>query len=353
MSAGEILYPVALLANGVLTSIREWDGASEVFCPGCTARFVGRRGEIVQWHFAHRQEAGAFCSGETALHAAAKIAIAQGFSQAKADNKPYTAAWTEACGHRRSVDLARWCERAETEKRLCDDTRTDVALRGPRPVAVEVVVRHAPEQETLERYADASIPVLTVRPEWADVPGFLGALPVERAIGVRPFRCEECRVARERKEAAEHETRKRRERMEREFAARMMPSERSPAPQPWYTDRFGGEVFSNKRQELMRQARRCRVLGFRQHLPDSPWLFSRPFESGRVYADMGGTRIVPIWSDPRPMVYWHRVSPTRLGLELLFSWLQRAGIDFRVSGEADPEVQCVYGEVMGSAAQQG
>ena len=206
---GDIQYPVALDAAGAVVVIEAWDGSSPVRCPGCGASMVGKRGPVVQWHFAHKADAGGVsggCSAETALHRVVKTAIAAGFSAAKAVGRAYLMQLpcSRCAATVETIDLCDPFDAATAEYSLCEGTRADVGFRGSvASLACEVVVAHELEADTLKRYLENGISVVTVRPEsWEVVAGLATGFRVSDVLNDEARMCEACkRILAEKAEA--------------------------------------------------------------------------------------------------------------------------------------------------------
>jgi len=81
-----------------------------------------------------------------------------------------------------------------------------------------------------------------------------------------------------------------------------MGSER-PMLKPIITDRFGRQVFPKLRTRIMTYAGVLARLGFRQARA-KPHVFYWKVREGTIFADLGGTDVIPIWEDPSVYIYW-------------------------------------------------
>src|SRR5690606_2683818 len=115
---------------------------------------VARHGTKNRPHFAHKVETNA-CSPETALHRLAKEAIRRGVEDALRDSRPYEFEWRcPVCWAGNWGNLAVTPRRILVEEEL-DGIRPDLLAvnESNKPlVAIEVVVTHLPEEETLNTY---------------------------------------------------------------------------------------------------------------------------------------------------------------------------------------------------------
>lgn len=205
-----ILYPVACDQNSAPIHIDDWVRGDAVTCFGCGRDLIGRLpfdGIKPTAHFAHKADAE--CSGETALHKAAKAAISRSHASGTLQSLSWECPRCKRCSHQ--TDLRAVVLREET--RPCEGIVSDVLgvdASGKPRVAIEVVVTHDMEAETLERYRALGIHVFTLRPSWGtvgDIVRGVDPLTVEYRAGlVDVSSCEGCQqVLREKEEWAARE----------------------------------------------------------------------------------------------------------------------------------------------------
>lgn len=161
-----ILYPVARDQEGCAVHIDDWQRGHAVTCFGCGQDLVGRLphdGIKPTAHFAHKVDAA--CSGETALHKAAKAAITRTHASGRLRALSWECPLCKRCRH--ETDLRAFV--LHEEARPCVGVVSDVlgvdAVGEPR-VAIEIVVTHDVAAETLERYRTNGIYVFVLRPSW-------------------------------------------------------------------------------------------------------------------------------------------------------------------------------------------
>lgn len=156
-------------------------------------------------HFAHKADAA--CSGETALHKAAKAAIVDAHGRGTLRGLEWECPRCKRSLH--VTDLRSLVLREETSP--CAGVVSDVLgldsnLDGAEPrVAIEVVVSHDLEAETLARYRAQGLAVFSLRPSWGIVGDLVrgaDALRVDHRLGVvDETTCEGCQqVLREKRE---------------------------------------------------------------------------------------------------------------------------------------------------------
>ena len=209
-----ILYPIACGPDGSPIHIDEWERGQAVTCFGCEQVLIGRLpfdGIKPTAHFAHKADAA--CDGETALHKAAKAAILCAHVRGDLRSLSWECPCCKRCQH--LTDLRSLVLREE--KSPCAGVVSDVlgldAAGDPR-VAIEVVVTHDVEADTLERYRACGVYVFVLRPSWGtvgDIVRGVDPLSVDLLLGVvDTTACEGCQqVLREKDEwEARERTRK-------------------------------------------------------------------------------------------------------------------------------------------------
>jgi hypothetical protein len=297
-----ITYPYARGADGRLVHIGSYVRGMQASCLGCGDPMVGRVGSRIQKHFAHRHDGGASCSQETALHAAAKQYISEAFLAAKAANAPYLLRWPCAvCGKAREANLPATSERVVSEDTIVEGVRSDLAFHGRRPFAVEVVVTHPPEQQTLDRYQAAGVPMFVLRPVWDTIGRLSAVVDAQLAYFVDDTKCDNCRRLREERESKERE----RTLVLGRLAEVLRIAVQGPATlRPWAADARGHTLYPRIAATVHDTGRRLLAAGFRQ-TQSKPWLFVLNARGiGSFFANLGGTPEVPIWSDPTPLLHW-------------------------------------------------
>lgn len=330
---GGLSFPCARLADGRLVHIDRYDGTSSVTCLGCGAQMHarGRLGKVRR-HFAHRVRVEGSCSYESTLHAAAKQAICDGFTIARAEDHPYRLLWScKGCEKRRDTDLTRFCDRLVSEVEVVAGVVSDLIFDGARRLAVEVVVTHEPESQTLSRYRAATVPVFEVRPTWDMISSFAHCIPSSSSHFVGNDKCPECK---RRREAQEVERRERR-RMLGSIGESLSRLPAAAPPRSWTTDSRENILYPRLAAKLLETGRRLCAAGFKQS-QTKPWLYLVSISGvGAFFANMGGTDEVPIWEDPTPLYHWKLNNPENPHAEqivlLVGRYLAARGIQVRKS----------------------
>jgi hypothetical protein len=76
-------------------------------------------------------------------------------------------------------------------------------------------------------------------------------------------------------------------------------------------DKFGAPIFQSRYARLQENGKILLSMGYFESRK-SPNLFCKELPQGWVYADMRGTKEVPIWEDTRPLFYWKFDATTAL-----------------------------------------
>jgi hypothetical protein len=103
-------------------------------------------------------------------------------------------------------------------------------------------------------------------------------------------------------------------------------------------DKFGGPIFPHVFRKLTSIGKKLRCLGYSEAI-SKPNLFCRSTQIVVFFADMRGTKEVPIWSDPVPLFYWkwetdNLTLPTKQNAVCIEGLrLMAEGVSFRLSNE--------------------
>ena len=300
VSRADIQYPFAVGADGALVEIEQYKKGTSATCVGCEHPMVGRQGGQVRWHFAHASAAAAAaCSNETALHLVAKRLIVDGFTAAKRAGRPYTFTWPCSCGYPRRHDACRAYDTAQCEVQVAAGTRADIAMRGVRPLVIEVVVTHDLEDYAARIYRDADIPVARYRPAWDSMGQLKRGVDFASVTSARSKSCQRCQDEDARLHHAGVEAARLREFLRNFMAA---PTKR---PTSWNLDSDGEPIYRSTQERLFREAVHLSRLGFLQSTT-KPWRFCLPLPdfSGGIVCSLGSDGDGPIWRDPRPRAWF-------------------------------------------------
>ena len=68
-------------------------------------------------------------------------------------------------------------------------------------------------------------------------------------------------------------------------------------------DKFGRKIYLQVFNRLSNIGVKLNYLGYKE-ANQKPNLFYKTFEGGRIFADMRGTEMIPIWECPEPLLYF-------------------------------------------------
>lgn len=328
-------FPFALSSEGSLVHISDFKKGTAISCPGCSAEFIARQGQKVRHHFAHKAKSN--CQPESVLHATAKQLVADSFEKSLSDSTKYVFRWRcSTCGEPREVDVTSIATTVRAEHSGIEGVRSDLFFEGRRPFALEIVVSHKPEPETLARYGQAGVVVFECWPQWDTVHELVFGVGCELAHFDKPSGCATCTRRREGLAAARAVFQNLRKQL-------WTPSCDETPVVPWSADRHGQPIYGTALQRVLREARLLTRYGFYQ-AKNKPWLLYLPLENNwTIYADYGGE----VWRDPTPMLYCgdrraknsgqdeDNVDPVEFGIYwALQAFVSRSGVDAHLTQES-------------------
>jgi hypothetical protein len=161
-------------------------------------------------------------------------------------------------------------------------------------LVIEVVVTHAPKVETAAAYQTADLTAFEVRPSWRNVDDWKDGVTASAMIHGRNPLCQRC-VASGRADI------NRREEL-RDQLARLAARRPAPTFEPWMDSRYGRSLFPRTGRIVHLQATALCYAGFRQSRKKL-WLFFAKLPDGVIFADLGGSDVVPIHYDPSALIY--------------------------------------------------
>lgn len=149
-----ILYSVAYTQEGHLIKAANAQKGQFYICPKCNKELILRKGKIKPPHFAHKT-LSVNCSPETALHYIFKTLLLDKIQQHIKEKLPLDIKWNcDYCSNQHSGNLLKKAVQVKLEHNL-GASKPDIALLDKDNkviAAIEVVVRHSPEQSTLNYY---------------------------------------------------------------------------------------------------------------------------------------------------------------------------------------------------------
>lgn len=162
--ANELLNPWALDSNGMLVNAEKAEKGQQYSCPKCHEHLSlckkGKGPNARRNHFKHKP--GSHCSGpsESDIHILAKEGISNIIRSAIEKHQDIPITWTcPECGMDFSANLLKKAKAVEVEKNL-GTSRPDIALldeNGKVIVAIEIVYKHEPTDETSKFYNEQNI----------------------------------------------------------------------------------------------------------------------------------------------------------------------------------------------------
>ena len=315
-----VQYPYALGSDGNPVNIGSAFRGNPFTCLGCGRAMVAKKGRKRQAHFAHNPPHSDGCDPDTALHQMAQALVLAHFDDALAKGRPYLLGRScRDCNAILSRNIAVEGSYIKPEQELVEGTRTDVVvcfLHEP-PVALEIIVTHDLEDDTRAKYEDSGISVfLKYFASFDDLTGLHTQFVADDSINEN-LTCSDCS---NRRRAAEVERRNREKARAKTFARRKATIDKSvgriirkPSGRvlfnPWYCgkpDLWGQPVpmYPKTQQPVFANAIILTESGLMQSNSKKPWLFSFAVAPNvRVYADLGGSEVVPIYEDTAAMLY--------------------------------------------------
>ena len=323
-----IQYPVALNDLNDLVRIKEAPNQRGLrySCVHCGNRMsavvlVTQR----KPHFRHTKSST--CDPDSALHATAIEIIRNAQRKAQSQGNPYLltrpchSTWGEYYNLRRcpqnatEIDLGDGWQ-SKTEESIVEGTRSDLVFfhDDGQQVIIEVVNTHSMEQETENAYRKSGIPVVVVRVEWEIVDRLWQGIHTHES---RNFASDECDGCKSERLKAEADFKRRCTIVDRELAKMKRQRFSRPKFRPFYECRpYDGPKFVSVKPTPMFMKTQRKVfanaiilteLGFVQSNPDKkPWLFTKTIRRTPkiiLYADLGGSALIPIYENTATLLY--------------------------------------------------
>ena len=188
-------------------------------------------------------------------------------------------------------------------------TRSDLVVRrdGQSPILLEIVVSHWPESPNRYAYKESGFPVYLKTFQWfEDLEGLDSELVADEVINL-PCLCSPCELLQQQEE---ERFERRREIVDRALSGMKRAPSGTTLFRPWYhgkpRDGFSAPttMFPKTQWPVFANALILTEMGFRQSNPQKPWLFLYQLPKGvKLYADLGGSDVVPIYEDTAAMLY--------------------------------------------------
>ena len=296
-----IRYPMAYQPPYQVAHISQAEKGQTYLCLGCDEEMIPRQGKIKRHHFAHKAGMER-CDPDNTLHETAKAAICQGFLLAQERGEDYLIEFPcERCREQISTNVALLRAGIATERAAVDGTRSDLVItkedgKSPR-IIIEIVVHHDIEEGTEQRYRDAGIPVVRVRPTWESVDELRQELEVSEILNIPDPTCRQCKESQRKQDEW-------RGGIEQKVRAKIAPVKTDrPKLETIKQDKFGSFLRFDTRRIVNENAEKLAGIGFAQR-PSRSTLFNARVEKWSIFADLDSTDVMKIWEvDGTPGLY--------------------------------------------------
>jgi cell fate (sporulation/competence/biofilm development) regulator YmcA (YheA/YmcA/DUF963 family)/predicted RNA-binding Zn-ribbon protein involved in translation (DUF1610 family) len=150
----ELLNKFAEDNNGKIIHIKNALSGVDYYCPECKEKFILKKGDIRQHHFAHNNSSSSCTgTGEGYLHKAFKKMLLENIKNNLNNKSPIIINWIcNVCNMQHNGDLLNDIIDAKDEYNLVE-CRPDIALihkNGNVPIIIEIVHKHEPEENVID-----------------------------------------------------------------------------------------------------------------------------------------------------------------------------------------------------------
>jgi hypothetical protein len=150
----EVLNKFAEDNNGKIIHINNALPGVDYYCPECKDKFILKKGNIRQHHFAHNNSSSNCTgTGEGYLHKAFKKKLLEFFKENISNKIPIISVWQcNICNMKHNSNIINAITDVKDEYNLVE-CRPDIALinkNGIAPIIIEIVDKHEPEKNVID-----------------------------------------------------------------------------------------------------------------------------------------------------------------------------------------------------------
>jgi len=163
----ELLNKFAEDNNGKIIHIKNALPGVDYYCPGCKEKFILKKGDIRQHHFAHNNSSSnCIGTGEGYLHKAFKKMLLNVIMEYIKEKKPLEIKWNcYICKQEHNHNILNGVYDAKDEY-FMEVCRPDIALfneNGKVPIVIEIIDTHEPEKSVIEYYMGNNIVLIQIK----------------------------------------------------------------------------------------------------------------------------------------------------------------------------------------------
>jgi hypothetical protein len=163
----DILNKFAEDNNGKITHINNALSGVDYYCPECKEKFILKKGDIRQHHFAHNNSSSSCTgTGEGYLHKAFKKMLLGNIINNLSNKSPIIINWKcNICNTEHNGDILIDIMDVKDEYNFVD-CRPDIALihkNGSVPIIIEIVDKHEPEKNVIDYCTKQNIVLIRIK----------------------------------------------------------------------------------------------------------------------------------------------------------------------------------------------
>jgi hypothetical protein len=163
----DILNKFAQENNGKIIHIKNALSGVDYYCPECKEKFILKKGDIRQHHFAHNNSSSSCTgTGEGYLHKTFKKMLLNKIIEYIKEKKPLEIIWNcYICKQNHNFNILNGIYDAKDEYSM-EICRPDIALineNGKVPIVIEIIDTHEPEKSVIEYYMKENIILILIK----------------------------------------------------------------------------------------------------------------------------------------------------------------------------------------------